>query len=146
MLSTLPLNSTLLATKIISFCNVNAPLKVCDCAEVIFAFAKVVPSTEIAPFCEVTSLMFAFLPNVIFPLAEIVPEAVAFPESEIAPLWEVALVIDDVPPTEMLPFVVILSFAVIFPFTKREFITSVEPADFSKVTFVAFALFPIAKS
>ena len=90
--------------------------------------------------------MFAFAPKEIFPLAKITPEAVAFPKSEIAPLWEVASVIDDVPPMEMLPFVVILSFNVTFPFTKREFNTSVEPTDFSKVTFVMFALFPIAKS
>ena len=43
-----------------SLCNVNAPLKVCDFAEVIFPFADVVPPTEIAPFDEVTSLMIAF--------------------------------------------------------------------------------------
>ena len=75
---TVPLNKTVFSfAKIVTeLLSVNAPLKVCDCAEVIFPFADVVPSTEIAPFVEVTSLMIAFAPNVIFPCAEIVPEAV----------------------------------------------------------------------
>ena len=126
--------------------SVKAPLKVCDFAEVIFPFADVVPSTEISPFCEVTSLMIAFAPNEIFPRAEIVPEAVAFPVNEIAPPEEVTSVIVAVPPTEMFPVVEIASFAVAFPFTSREANLFTEPTDFSKVTFVVFALFPIVKA
>ena len=126
--------------------SVNSPLKVCDCAEVIFPFANVVPPTEIAPFDEVTSLMIAFAPNEIFPRAEIVPEAVASPVTEIAPFWEVTSVIVDVPPMEMFPVVEIASFAVAFPFTSREANLFTEPTDFSKVTFVVFALFPIVKA
>ena len=68
---TVPLNVIVFvpADNTTSLCNVNAPLKVCDCAEVMFPLADVAPLTEIAPFVEVTSATSAFPQNVISPFA-----------------------------------------------------------------------------
>ena len=73
-------------------------------------------------------------------MAEVVPP------TEIAPFDEVTSLMIAFAPNEILPVVEIASFAVIVPFTSREANLFTEPTDFSKVTFVVFALFPIVKA